>query len=50
LFWFVGKEFIGSSSPDDSLMWSPAIGQFDVTVIDDLGRSSQVAIKTSLVN
>ena len=50
LFWFVGKEFIGSTDPDDSIMWTPQIGRFDVTVIDDLGRSSQVAIQTSLVN
>jgi len=50
LFWFVGKEFIGSASPDDSIMWKPKIGRFDVTVIDDLGRSSQVAINTNLVN
>jgi len=50
LFWFVGKEFIGRSSPNDALMWSPKIGQFNVTVLDDLGRSSQVAIQTNLVN
>ena len=50
LFWFIGNEFVGSTTPNDSLMWPAQIGNFDVTVIDDLGRSSQVAIRTNLVN
>ncbi len=50
LFWFVGNKFVGSSSPNDPVMWPAQIGQFDVTVIDDLGRSSQVNIQTNLVN
>lgn len=50
LYWFVENKFIGSASPSDPLLWTPDIGKFDVTVIDDLGRSGQVSVKTTLVN
>lgn len=40
LFWFCGSSFIGRASPGEKLEWRPSAGEYEVTVLDDKGRSS----------
>lgn len=50
LYWFVANQFVGKSSPSEPLLWQAKLGEFDVTVIDDKGRTDRVKLKTTLVN
>ena len=40
LYWFTGKEFLGSSTPNQPLQWQPHPGFHPITALDDHGRSS----------
>jgi len=48
LFWFVENKFVGRSRPENPLLWQAELGEFDVTVIDDVGRSDKVRLSTTL--
>ena len=45
LYWFVEKEFVGSSKAGESLFWEAHTGEFGVSVVDDSGRSASTRIK-----
>jgi penicillin-binding protein 1C len=40
LYWFAGRAFLGSSAPREPLSWRPSPGLYQVTVLDDHGRTS----------
>lgn len=40
LFWFCGSSFINRAKPGEKIEWRPAAGEYDITVLDDKGRSS----------
>jgi len=50
LYWFVNNQFIGKTKPERPVLWAAKQGAFQVTVIDDIGRSSQTSMQTKLVN
>ena len=50
LYWFVDNRFIGKTKRDEPLFWHPEVGQFKVSVIDDLGRGNNQTISVHLVN
>lgn len=50
LYWFVGNEFVGKVKADEPFMWKPKLGRFNVTVMDDHGRSANMRLKTTLIN
>lgn len=45
LYWFCGDAFLGSGSPQDSPVWRPTAGNHTLRVLDDRGRSAQVAVR-----
>ena len=47
MHWFVGAEYIGKSTPDKPLLWSPRVGHFIVRVVDDMGRTDSRALDVS---
>jgi len=50
LYWFVNNQFIGQTKPQHPVLWKAKQGTFQVTVVDDIGRTSQTSILTQLVN
>lgn len=44
LYWFAGKQFLGTSRRQESLAWRPSAGRYTVTALDDHGRSDSVAV------
>ncbi len=44
IFWFVNKEYVGSSPPSSSFFWPMKIGTHTVHALDDLGQSSSVVL------
>jgi len=40
LYWFAGRRFLGSTAPREPLLWAGANGAWDITVLDDQGRSA----------
>lgn len=47
--WFIDKNYIGSSAPDQYQYWEMTPGIFQVSVVDDLGRSvtQELHVKTA---
>ncbi|MBN2009696.1 penicillin-binding protein 1C [candidate division KSB1 bacterium] len=39
MYWFVDQKFIGKTTPDETQYWSLAPGRFQISVVDDHGRS-----------
>ncbi|WP_276832198.1 penicillin-binding protein 1C, partial [Frischella perrara] len=51
LYWFVDKNFLGSSSVENTLDWVPSkSGIYKISVIDDLGRSDSRKLKVDLID
>ncbi len=44
LFWFVNDRFVGRVARGEAYFWTPRPGQFEVRVVDDLGRADAVPI------
>lgn len=44
LYWFAGKDFLGSCAPRESLAWRPSPGLYRVVALDDRGRSSSATV------
>lgn len=44
IFWFAGKTFVGKTRPQEVLSWSCDTGEYDVTALDDHGRTSSCRI------
>jgi penicillin-binding protein 1C len=45
LFWFANAMFLGRSKPNERLTWTPDAGQWDLIVVDSLGRSSGLRLR-----
>jgi penicillin-binding protein 1C len=39
IFWFAGKQFVGKAPPNQVVEWTASIGDYEVTALDDHGRS-----------
>jgi len=51
LYWFVDKNFLGSSSVENTLDWVPnKSGIYKISVIDDLGQSDSRKLKVDLID
>ncbi|NNF16421.1 MAG: penicillin-binding protein 1C [Gammaproteobacteria bacterium] len=49
LFWFVNDSFVGQSQRENPLLWQPQPGEFDILVVDDLGRSASSHLTVTTV-
>lgn len=49
LFWFVDDHFVAEVKRDEPLVWNARPGQFNVLVVDDLGRSQSQLLQVELV-
>ena len=50
LYWFANHRFLGESSANGQLGWQPELsGQYQITVIDELGRSTKIQIGVNIV-
>jgi penicillin-binding protein 1C len=45
LFWFANTQFLGRAKPSERFIWSPEPGFWDLSVVDNRGRSSGVRVK-----
>ncbi|MCL2230930.1 MAG: hypothetical protein FWC01_07515, partial [Treponema sp.] len=48
LFWFVNAQFLGKVQSGERLLWTPEAGNWNISVIDSLGRSSGVNINVEM--
>lgn len=49
LYWFVDGAFVGESRPSAGLAWAPGrAGAFEVTVVDDHGRSASRVLRVEI--
>ena len=44
IFWFAGRQFVGKAAPDQVLEWSALAGDYEITALDDHGRSGSYDI------
>jgi len=44
LFWFANTGFLGRSKPGERLLWTPEGGSWDLSVVDNHGRSSGIRV------
>ncbi len=44
IYWFAGKTFIGKAPPQEVISWKPSAGRYELTALDDHGRSVSSAI------
>lgn len=44
IYWFANKAFIGKSEPREVLAWKSAPGDYELTALDDHGRSGSCAV------
>ena len=44
LFWFANAQFLGRAKPSERLVWGPEPGQWNLAVVDSLGRSSGIRL------
>lgn len=40
IHWFAGKTYLGSSAPGETFLWQAAPGTFQISAVDDAGRSA----------
>lgn len=40
LYWFAGRRFLGATSPRQPLIWQSEPGEYQITALDDHGRSA----------
>jgi len=45
LFWFANASFLGRAKPRERFVWSPEPGLWDISVVDNLGRSSGIRVR-----
>jgi penicillin-binding protein 1C len=48
VFWFANGNFIGRATPQQTIMWYPDAGNYDVILLDDKGLSSDRAVTVEL--
>jgi penicillin-binding protein 1C len=44
IFWFAGKQFVGKATPNQVLEWTALAGGYEITALDDHGRSDSYSI------
>ncbi len=44
IYWFADKSFIGKSKATDVVSWKPAHGRYELTALDDHGRSGSCTV------
>jgi penicillin-binding protein 1C len=44
IYWFAGKTFIGKAAPQEVISWKASAGRYELTALDDHGRSISSAI------
>ncbi len=44
LFWFVNKDYVGSSTPQTPFFWTMRVGKHRLRVLDDLGQSHSITL------
>jgi membrane carboxypeptidase/penicillin-binding protein PbpC len=44
LYWFADKTFLGSCDAHEVLCWKPAPGSYQLTALDDHGRSASRSV------
>jgi membrane carboxypeptidase/penicillin-binding protein PbpC len=44
VYWFADKTFIGKSAAADILSWKSGPGRYELTALDDHGRSGSCAV------
>ena len=49
LFWFSGASFIARTKPGEKYEWRPEPGNYELTVLDDKGRSASRSLSISIV-
>ncbi|MBY0316968.1 MAG: penicillin-binding protein 1C [Bdellovibrionales bacterium] len=49
LYWFVDKNFIGKTKTDQTLQYSPTVGEHLISVVDDRGRADHRTIQIEAV-
>lgn len=49
VYWFAGKQFIGSSAAVDPLMWKPSPGSWKIQALDDHGRTASCQLRVEMV-
>jgi membrane carboxypeptidase/penicillin-binding protein PbpC len=45
IYWFAGKTFLGKCTPAEVLAWKSAPGDYELTALDDHGRSSWCSVR-----
>ncbi len=50
IYWFAGKQFLGSSRRLEALNWRPSAGEYTVRALDDHGRSASVPVSVRSVD
>ncbi|MDR2717392.1 MAG: penicillin-binding protein 1C [Treponema sp.] len=48
LFWFANASFLGRAKPRERFVWSPEPGLWDISVVDNLGRSSGIRVRVEM--
>ena len=49
VYWFAGKQYLGSTTPVDPLMWSPLPGKWKIQALDDHGRTASCEVRVERV-
>jgi penicillin-binding protein 1C len=44
IFWFAGKQFVGKAAPNQVVEWRAAVGDYEVTALDDHGRAGSHSV------
>jgi penicillin-binding protein 1C len=48
LFWFANAGFLGRAKPRERFVWSPDPGVWNISVVDNLGRSSGIRVRVEM--
>jgi membrane carboxypeptidase/penicillin-binding protein PbpC len=48
LFWFANARFLGRAKPRERFVWAPEPGLWDISVVDNLGRSSRIRVRVEM--
>lgn len=49
-FWFVDKDYVGSTKPQEALLWKARLGNFTLSVVDENGLSAKRKITVELAH
>lgn len=48
LYWFADDRFIGSMKSGGDLEWTPEEGVYDITAVDEAGRSTTITVSVEV--